>query len=129
MSNGWIGVDLDGTLAEYKGWKGATVIGNPIPAMVDRVNNWLKNDIEVKIFTARVNPKSPDAEAAREAIMTWCVEHLGCELDITHEKDYGMIECWDDRAISVIPNTGMPGFHSNMNITIQEEDIYNDSDN
>lgn len=29
MGQGWIGVDLDGTLAEYHGWKGAEHIGQP----------------------------------------------------------------------------------------------------
>lgn len=38
---GWIGVDLDGTLAHYDGWKGADHIGEPIPAMVERVKQWL----------------------------------------------------------------------------------------
>ncbi len=32
MSNsGWIGVDFDGTLATYDGWKGPSVLGEPIP--------------------------------------------------------------------------------------------------
>lgn len=34
---GWIGVDLDGTLAHYEGWKGVEHIGEPIPAMVERI--------------------------------------------------------------------------------------------
>jgi len=33
----WIGVDLDGTLAHYDGWKGPTHIGAPIHKMVQRV--------------------------------------------------------------------------------------------
>jgi hypothetical protein len=53
-SNGWIGVDLDGTLAHYDGWKGADNIGAPIPAMVERVKGWLAEGKTVKIFTARV---------------------------------------------------------------------------
>jgi hypothetical protein len=36
--DGWIGVDLDATLAKYDGWKSADHIGEPIPAMVDRVS-------------------------------------------------------------------------------------------
>src|SRR5262245_48902352 len=28
---GWIGVDLDGTLAEYHGWKGIEHIDRPVP--------------------------------------------------------------------------------------------------
>lgn len=34
--NGWIGVDLDGTLAHYDHWRGETHIGPPIAPMVDR---------------------------------------------------------------------------------------------
>jgi hypothetical protein len=29
-TGGWIGVDLDGTLAHYDGWKGIDHIGEPI---------------------------------------------------------------------------------------------------
>lgn len=36
-NNGWIGVDLDGTLAYYDGWIGAGHIGEPVPAMLERV--------------------------------------------------------------------------------------------
>ncbi len=49
----WIGVDLDGTLAEWKGWKGIQHIGKPIPLMLERVKFWTKNGIKVKILTAR----------------------------------------------------------------------------
>lgn len=41
MSEGWIGVDLDGTLAEYLGWQGMGHIGEPIAPMVERVKAWL----------------------------------------------------------------------------------------
>ncbi len=39
MSNsnsGWIGVDLDGTLAHYEGWNGANHIGEPLAPMLER---------------------------------------------------------------------------------------------
>ena len=49
---GWIGVDLDGTLAVYYDWE---IIGDPIPLMVERVQQWLKEGKHVKIFTARVS--------------------------------------------------------------------------
>lgn len=48
----WISVDLDGTLAEYHIWYGADHIGNPIPAMMERVRRWLEEGVTVKIFTA-----------------------------------------------------------------------------
>lgn len=109
---GWIGVDLDGTLAHYDGWKGERHIGEPIPVMVARVIEWVKSGREVRIFTARVTENltggksraSPDE--MRHIIRAWCKTHLGFELPITNVKDYQMIELWDDRAVQVIPNTG-----------------------
>jgi len=124
MNKGWIGVDLDGTLARYDGWVSAEHIGEPIPAMVNRVKAWLKAGKEVRIFTARVYPLPlalpgapvpvPEGERATEAfhalcaIGTWCDEHLGTRLPVTCIKDYGMIELWDDRAVQVKANTGEP---------------------
>lgn len=114
MSNGWIGVDLDGTLAHYDGWKGPTHIGEPIPAMLERVKKWLSEGKDVRIFTARVyadshdSVRKDDAMYARTAIQRWCRKYIGQQLLVTCIKDYGMIELWDDRAVQVIPNTGQP---------------------
>ncbi|MFM0095706.1 hypothetical protein PQQ87_08835 [Paraburkholderia nemoris] len=125
-SKGWIGVDLDGTLAEYNGWKGAGHIGAPIKPMVERVKRWLAEGRDVRIFTARVyapdyfEPTDENAESYREmmdrrhdakkakiAIDRFCLEHFGRELEVTCTKDYGMLEVWDDRAVQVIPNSGI----------------------
>ena len=54
--DGWIGVDLDGTLAEYDKWVSPTHIGKPILRMVKRVQKWLAEGRQVKIMTARVYP-------------------------------------------------------------------------
>lgn len=102
---GWIGVDLDGTLAQYDGWQGPTHIGPPVPAMLERVKQWLEAGLDVRIFTARVCRKD---FAVEYAIRQWCLEHLGQELPVTNQKDYGLVELWDDRAVGVIPNTGIP---------------------
>jgi hypothetical protein len=101
---GWIGVDLDGTLAEYAGWQGPMHIGKPIPKMLGRVKEWLEEGKEVRVFTARV-AEDPHGEWKR-LIEEWCRYHLGQTLPVTNVKDYGMIELWDDRAIQVIANTG-----------------------
>lgn len=109
--NGWVGVDLDGTLAEYKGWVHELHIGNPIPAMVERVKSWLAEGKEVKIFTARVAPHANadrNLEDVRRMIEMWCEEHLGQVLQVTCMKDHGMIELWDDRCVQVQRNTGIP---------------------
>ena len=114
---GWIGVDLDGTLAEYHGWNDGK-IGPPIPAMVERVKRWLDEGKTVKILTARVSSSGhysleskrfADAEFVFEqhkAILRWCIAVFGCPLEVTASKDFKMIELWDDRAVTVEPNTG-----------------------
>lgn len=107
--SGWIGVDLDGTLARYEGWVNELHIGAPVPAMVARVQAWLEAGVEVRIFTARVwTGAGRDVVPVRNAIEEWCKKHIGVELPVTCEKDYGMIELWDDRAVRVLPNTGVP---------------------
>jgi len=110
-SASWIGVDLDGTLAIWEPTDNydPTIIGNPIQPMVDRVKNWLANGIEVRIFTARVTEDGyRNIELVRSAIQDWCEIHLGQRLKVTNIKDYGLIKLWDDRAVGVIPNTGIP---------------------
>jgi len=110
--SGWIGVDLDGTLAVYDGWKGPNFIGAPIAPMVNRVKEWLAQGRQVKIMTARVGPrktsKDPFDTAAQQTyiIKRWCKTHLGQELEVTATKDFGMEVLYDDRAIQVEPNTG-----------------------
>lgn len=106
-SKGWIGVDLDATLAVYDGWKGEDHIGEPIPLMVEKVKALLDKGKNVKIMTARVSPEgNKDVEASRKLIQDWCKEHLGQVIPVTHEKDHQMEELWDDRVRQVIKNTG-----------------------
>lgn len=104
----WIGVDLDGTLAKkddsfYRNFG----IGAPVPLMLERVRQWVGEGKEVRIMTARVSSMCPTREEERLRIETWLIEHLGCTLPITAEKDYHMVELWDDLAIQVTPNTGI----------------------
>lgn len=111
--NGWIGVDLDGTLAHYTGWKGAGHIGEPIPPMVNRVKQWLADGKSVKIFTARMHGHGMPiigggVEDALTPIQLWCEKHIGQVLPVTNVKDFGMVELWDDRAVQVQVNTGIP---------------------
>lgn len=110
----WIGVDLDGTLAEYNGWVAPDQIGKPIPRMVELVKRWLDEGKDVRIFTARVGVIEGDSNATpeivalvRPAIDKWCQEVFGRTLPITCTKDYGMVELYDDRCKQVIPNTGL----------------------
>ena len=98
---GWIGVDLDRTLAEYNDWHGPDDIGEPIPIMMARVRAWLESGAEIRIFTARAaDPKMVPA------VRQWLKDNGLGQLAITNEKDRHMITCWDDRCVQVEPNTG-----------------------
>lgn len=101
---GWIGVDLDSTLAEYR-WP---EVGPPIPLMLARVKALMEAGFEVRIFTARVGPTADEQFVAvqRAQIEAWCEVHLGCKLQVTASKDFGMICLFDDRAIQVEADTG-----------------------
>lgn len=112
----WIGVDLDGTLAEWHG--DIDSIGAPIEPMIARVCQWLADGKLVKIVTARVactgeyvdvSSRHDDekfAKTQKDMIYKWCLEHIGMVLPVTCSKDFAMVELWDDRAVSVVTNKG-----------------------
>jgi hypothetical protein len=97
----WIGVDLDGTLAHYTGWKGPDQIGKPVPAMMRRIRRWVAKGIKVKIFTARAYTPSDVPHVLR-----WLKKHGLDGLEVTCVKDLGMVQLWDDRCVAVEQNTG-----------------------
>ena len=110
--SGWIGVDLDGTLAVWDGTRGLPEIGEPVPAMLERVKKWLADGIEVRIFTARMAAHGHrDIFGNVVDIVTpieeWCLKHVGRKLKVTNTKDFGTREIWDDIAVGVWPNTGI----------------------
>jgi hypothetical protein len=102
-SKGWIGIDLDGTLAYYSAWKGFEHIGPPIPAMVLRLRAWLEQGYEVRIMTARAS-----VEEGIPPVRAWLAKHDLPDLEVTCRKDFDMIELWDDRAVQVVCNSGSP---------------------
>lgn len=100
--HGWIGVDLDATLAHYDGWRGGQHIGAPIEPMIARVRSWIAEGREVRVFTARAS----DPEQV-PPVRAW-LDGLGLSaVGITNVKDFAMVELWDDRCVQVQPNTGI----------------------
>lgn len=99
---GWIGVDLDGTLAHYDEWRGVDHVGEPLMPMVEQVKIWLDEGYEVRVFTARC----AGPEDCKPAIEAWCLKHIGRVLPITNVKDFGLVALFDDRAMRVEFNTG-----------------------
>lgn len=98
---GWIGIDLDGTLARSDNVLNPSMIGDPVPKMMNRLNQLKQDGYRIKIFTARAS----DPEQIL-LVRKWLTENGLPELEITNVKDYGMILLFDDRAIQVITNTG-----------------------
>lgn len=111
-AGGWIGVDLDGTLAQDLDQPFDAPIGPPIPEMLERVRAWLEAGHEVRIVTARVsfddwsNSSYQSALDQRRKVRAWTLAHLGRELEVTCRKDRLMAELWDDRAVQVVRNSG-----------------------
>lgn len=107
-SKGWIGVDLDGTLAKYESGQGVAFVGEPVPKMIERVKRWLADGKTVKILTARTCGAWGEEDRLEQVQMVqeWCAEHIGQVLEVTSVKDFAMVELWDDRAVTVEKNTG-----------------------
>lgn len=104
----WIGVDFDETLRRYD--------GTPIQAMVNRVQAWLADGVEVRIITARVAPRelSPNDDWIManggldqvKFVQDW-LESIGLpRLAVQWGKSPGMLELWDDKVVRVEANTG-----------------------
>lgn len=97
----WIGVDLDGTLAEV-GRDNLGEIGKPITKMMNRVKKWLEDgEYEVRIFTARAGDKHQENK-----IKQWLKNNDLPELVITNLKGQNMLAIWDDKAVRVERNSG-----------------------
>ena len=109
---GWVGVDLDGTLAEFDfdyGTVNLLKIGEPIAGMVDFVQRLLSQGVEVRIFTARVAPHPDrDIDKITMIIRDWCDKHLGRRLPVTCSKDPDCAAIYDDIAFRVLRNGGAP---------------------
>lgn len=104
----WIGVDLDGTFAEDipgNDYSDPTLIGPPIPAMVEKIKRVLAEGATVKVFTARMADEE-NAERIAKAIGDYSEEHVGQRLEATNKKDPGMVALWDDKARRVERGTG-----------------------
>lgn len=98
----WIGIDLDGTLAFYDGWRGIEHIGEPIAPMIEFVKNLISQNKKIKIFTARATNLK-----AVPYIHKWLIENDLPEFEITNVKDFGMTMLYDDRCTRIVINSGI----------------------
>jgi hypothetical protein len=96
---GWVGIDLDGTLAVAS--ENLDEIGEPIPEMAERLLRFHRAGVQVKIFTARAStPKQVPL------IKAWLQRNQLPDIEITNIKDAAMARLYDDKAVQVIRNTG-----------------------
>ncbi len=112
QNDGWIGVDLDGTLAHYDGFRGDDYVGEPIEPMVRQVRKWLAEGRDVRIFTAR---------QPHPVIRKFCHDNFGKILPITNIKDGKMQALYDDRAVGVKRNEGEVFSQANVNQMFEGE--------
>lgn len=100
-----VACDLDGTLAEYHGWKGVCHIGAVVESVKTAIKHVRDEGGEVWIFTARISDHG-DIQSIR-TISEW-LKINGITVDgMTSEKLKKFTEFWDDRAIQVVKNKGV----------------------
>jgi hypothetical protein len=109
--DGWIGVDFDGVLSFYDGYRGDDHVGEPIEPMVRQVRKWLAEGRDVRIFTAR---------KPHPAIRKFSMDNFGKILPITNVKDRHMQMLLDDRAVGIRRNEGEPYSKENLDKMFEE---------
>ncbi len=122
---GWVGFDLDSTLAIYVDGQ-FPAIGEPVEPILAIVKQLLAEGREVRIMTARVGnlykhdvsvEEFEDAVMQRDLVEEWCLKHVGQRLPVTAVKDYDMAILLDDRAVTIERNTGRVLTHAPGMIT------------
>jgi hypothetical protein len=112
----WYGFDLDGCLAYHKPGGGVDTVGEPIAPMVQMAKTLLAAGKECRIVTARVSPEWDDRPQQTAMIQDWCEKHIGQRLIVQSHKNGGMITLYDDRAIGIQRNTGIPLHHLHLTV-------------
>ena len=83
-----VSIDFDGVLAKYEGFKGPTVLGEPIKGAKEFVQNIIDSGFTPVIFTAR-KPK---------LIIAWLEEYEFPDVEVTNMK-YPSLVYIDDRCV------------------------------
>lgn len=117
----WIGLGLEGCLAraiyDGEGKPVANQLGAPVPLMVERLYDWQRRGLMVKIVTPLAS-----TEEGVVRVRDWLVEHGLPGLPVTNAKDLHMLELWDARCVQVIPNTGVPVGQSRLSVDRKKTD-------
>jgi hypothetical protein len=115
--------DFDGTLARFDCWQGQESTGEPVPEMVDRVQDAIRNGDEAVIFTARLTPGGGygpcDPAVVTRTIENWCLTNIGKRLSVANIKGAADV-IYDDRAYRIVRNTGLTEGEFVANIVNEE---------
>ena len=98
-------IDLDGTLAEYHGWKGWEHIGKPITEAVELVRMLHDDGVRIIVFTCRMNKtmnkiSGIDTVKMEDQILMWLIDQelSFCEVSSDEGKPFAHAYV-DDRAV------------------------------
>ncbi|TSJ91513.1 hypothetical protein [Chitinimonas sp. BJB300] len=95
----WIGVELDGTLAEFNK-QYPEEIGEPLGYMVSLVKGWLKDHQTVKVLTPRASTSS-----GMSKVKAWLGDNDLNGVEVI-ASDPDMVTLWSSRAVRVEFNSG-----------------------
>lgn len=110
-------VDLDGTLAYHTSGEDydPTKIGSPIPNMVSKCMAWHQQGHTVVVFTARAyRTEMAQDYGAISNVKEWLSVNNLPDWEVTCMKRPSAHAFWDDKAIRVDKNTGVPSTSSQM---------------
>jgi len=126
-TKGILAVDLDGTLAKEVVPYTPNTIGRPVPLMLKRVKQQLKDGRTVWIFTARMSSTAHTPEQLHKnkaLIKAYCKAVIGRTLPVTAEKHPHITEYWDNKSRQVETDTGkfvvQRAVHAAMSYTLKE---------
>ena len=98
-----IAVDVDGCLAQYDGWHGVDVIGDPIPEVVNQVKAEKAKGTRIIINTTRTNTEQNKGYTSQQLVnrvKEWLVRHKIPFDEIWAGEGKPIAnEYWDDRAV------------------------------
>lgn len=95
MKRQHIGIDLDGVLLRYRGWRGPRHFDPPVPGAVEWIEELLERGHRVTVFTSRTNLKQ---------VQRKLVEMGFPRLRVTNVKDPTFSVIIDDRAMYFEPS-------------------------
>ena len=101
-----VAIDVDGVLAQYDGWKGPDVIGDPIPGARGFLEELNKRGFRIVIHTTRTRDfEGTDHKARCAAVKKWLVKH-NLPHHVLHTQIGKPIACAyvDDRAVPCRPS-------------------------